>query len=192
MASKFEEKIKEATKVVKEKKTRAYSKAVCSDLAQALINSPDYTEKAYVENNGKLECIETNPGRALRDAIKNNVGRKLNIDKSEMGAFDNIEYGKDMGKALVDVSSAIVHNMMKTGRRFTLLPSRPDEAKMNFSIVKAPQKEVEKRKLEKQEVGGKVTYVSTPTQEISVTKEHYKGKVENKAPSACKSTKPKK
>jgi len=159
--SKYQEKQKEIRKALEGNNAVSHSKGDLVALTQALLNSPEEAIDCYVKDGESgYTVMPTNPAAEFRNALKRMIGDTFDIDKTELGSLDTVEFSKGLAEAVDDVALHAIKGYMEAGRKCVFPLTNPDDARMGISISKVPERVSESVKFVKND-DGSVEKIST-------------------------------
>lgn len=159
-----------------EKKSTANSTGLQAEVFTNLANTPDYQSVAYL--NDAETPVKDDTVNKFRGAVTNAVGRALKLDKQSLEeAKEKVEFTKSEGDALAKFAQLGTRKYLETGRRLTLEPTTPDEARMSIMYENVPEKVAATTKIEQQADG---SYKVVPTGKEVTTLAHTNLKAGNK------------
>lgn len=159
-----------------EKKSTANSTGLQAEVFTNLANTPDYQSVSYL--NDAETPVKDDTVNKFRGAVTNAVGRALKLDKQSLAeAKEKVEFTKSEGDALAKFAQLGIRKYLETGRRLTLEPTTPDEARMSIMYEKVPEKVSATTKIEQQADG---SYKVVPTGKEVTTVAHTNLKAGNK------------
>ncbi len=157
----------------------ARGRIVCSvsnsdlnELAHAMLNSPEHVSRRYDTRGQTPEYTEARPVQRYRESMKPML-KTLGLDKHDIEAMDTVVISKEHAAAMMDVSTTVVHDYLKAGRKLSMPVMAEDEAKMEINMTLAPERESVNR--------------FSGDGAVTVTKERKIAKASNKVPAWLKS-----
>lgn len=175
----------ETSNRAKGRTSSAVSRSDLEAMATTLLNTPDHTVTAYsyaakdTSGTGEPVGVEKKPAKRYRDSLKPML-KSLGLDKHDVDKVDSIPIQKEHAAAMMDVSTTVIHDYMRAGRKFSFPITEPDETRMEIACVVAP---------ERTSVGNRFKKDSEPDDTVTVTKERTIIKAKNPVPYWLKDTK---
>ena len=162
------------------RKTIASSRQDLDNMASALINTPEHEVTTFSTNsfdeNGDPEKITSQPVKRYRNSLKGMV-KNLGIDKYDADKLDDMQFSREHASAIVDLSTTLIHDYMKAGRKLSLPITSKDECKIEMYMDEAPERIT---------TGGQF---GKETNKQTLTKKRKVGKIKNSVPSWLKKSK---
>ena len=168
----------------KGKTSSAVSRSDLEAMAVTLLNTPDHEVTVYpysakdTSGTGEPVGVTKKPSKRYRDSLKPML-RNLGLDKHDADKIDDITLSKEHAAAMMDVSTTIIHDYMRAGRKFSFPITEPDEARMEIMTAVAP---------ERTSVGNRFKKDDSSDSTITVTKERAIVKAKNHVPHWLKTT----
>jgi len=177
LCSEIKEKIDSSNRA-KGRTSSAVSRSDLESMATALLNTPDHEVTVYsysakdTSGTGEPVGITKKPSKRYRDSLKPML-RNLGLDKHDADKIDDIPMTKEHAAAMIDVSTTVIHDYMRAGRKFSFPITEPDETRMEINCVIAP---------ERTSVGNRFKKDDTADDTVTVTKERAILKAKNPIP----------
>jgi len=186
--TKYEVLCNEIAAKVKETNSSRHSKGDFVDMAQALLNSPEYVVEYKLKDGtkGQPMSVKSEPVKKYRESLEP-VLKSFGIDSSEMGKLQDVQFSKKHAEAVTELASLLVKDLTGTGRKLILPITQMDETQMEISQVKVPKKTAATTKIVKDEKTG--DYSTVPTGKEVTTAAHSAVKASNKVPAWLKTEK---
>ena len=162
----------------------AVSRSDLEAMTTVLLNTPDHEVTVYPyaakDTSGTNEPIGVmkKPVKRYRDSLKPML-RSLGLDKHDADKIDDIPITKEHAAAMLDVSTTVIHDYMRAGRKFSFPITEPDETRMEINCVMAPERTSVGNRFKKDDGDDSVT----------ITKERAIIKAKNPVPYWLKDTK---
>ncbi len=144
LCSEIKEKI-DANNRAKGRTSSAVSRSDLEAMATTLLNTPDHEVTMYsysakdTSGTGEPVGVIKKPSKRYRDSLKPML-RSLGLDKHDADKVDEIPISKEQASALMEVSTTVIHDYMRTGRKFSFPITEPDETRMEINCVMAPER----------------------------------------------------
>ena len=177
LCSEIKEKIDSSNRA-KGRTSSAVSRSDLEAMATTLLNTPDHEVTVYsysakdTSGTGEPVGITKKPTKRYRDSLKPML-RSLGLDKHDADKIDDIPMSKEHAAAMLDVSTTVMHDYMRAGRKFSFPITEPDETRMEMNCVIAP---------ERTSVGNRFKKDDEADDTVTVTKERAILKVKNPVP----------
>ena len=177
LCSEIKEKIDSSNRA-KGRTSSAVSRSDLEAMTTSLLNTPDHEVTVYsysakdTSGTGEPVGITKKPSKRYRDSLKPML-RNLGLDKHDADKVDDIPMTKEHAAALIDVSTTVIHDYMRAGRKFSFPITEPDETRMEMNCVIAP---------ERTSVGNRFKKDDDADDTVTVTKERAILKVKNPVP----------
>ena len=177
LCSEIKEKIDSSNRA-KGRTSSAVSRSDLESMATALLNTPDPEVTVYsysakdTSGTGEPVGITKKPSKRYRDSLKPML-RNLGLDKHDADKIDDIPMTKEHAAAMIDVSTTVIHDYMRAGRKFSFPITEPDETRMEINCVIAP---------ERTSVGNRFKKDDTADDTVTITKERAILKAKNPIP----------
>ena len=177
LCSEIKEKIDSSNRA-KGRTSSAVSRSDLESMATALLNTPDHEVTVYsysakdTSGTGEPVGITKKPSKRYRDSLKPML-RNLGLDKHDADKIDDIPMTKEHAAAMIDVSTTVIHDYMRAGRKFSFPITEPDETRMEINCVIAP---------ERTSVGNRFKKDDTADDTVTITKERAILKAKNPIP----------
>lgn len=169
------------TKNVKETGSSRYSKGDYVDMAQAMLNSPEYAVDYRLKEGNKKEptTVTSEPVKKFRESLVPML-RAAGIDKTEADKIvQETVFPKKTAESFCECASLLVKDYTRTQRKLILPITTKDESQMEISQVVVPKKASNTNKIVKDEAGN---FSIVPTGKNVETLEHRALKATNKIP----------
>lgn len=183
LCDEIKEKI-DASNRAKGRTSSAVSRSDLEAMATTLLNTPDHEVTVYsysakdTSGTGEPVGVTKKPSKRYRDSLKPML-RNLGLDKHDADKIDDIPMTKEHAAALMDVSTTVMHDYMRAGRKFSFPITEPDETRMEINCVIAP---------ERTSVGNRFKKDDVDDDTVTVTKERAILKAKNPVPYWLKDT----
>lgn len=167
-------------------KSNNYSRSDMDQLAQAMVNDPDYEVPVYVRKGEKFEVVTEKPGQKIRDTIFAPLLKYAGVDKADMQLAQDYQVSRAGGEALAGFALHLTKAYLtERGRKLALPMTSDHESTMIISVKEEAEKAVDTNVIVKAEDG---SYNTVPTGKTVITKAHTKGVMSNKSPVWLKKT----
>lgn len=164
----------------------AVSRSDLENMATTLLNTPDHEVTVYAygakdtSGTGEPVGVAKKPAKRYRDSMKPML-RSLGLDKHDADKIDDIPITKEHAAAMMDVSTTVIHDYMRAGRKFSFPITEPDETRMEINCVVAPERTSVGNRFKKDE--------EEVDDSVTITKERAIIKAKNPVPYWLKTTK---
>ena len=181
--TRYEELCADITKKVKEKKSTRQSSSDLVDLTQTLLNTPEQKFSIYNKNDSSkkpaaVRVVE--PVKRYRESIAGIATKYFGVDKNEAAKLaDEVQFTKKDATAVMDVSTHVIKDYTRTGRKLIFPITSLDESQMEITQVEVPDKIIDIAKITPDANG---VYTRELTGEKKKTDAHYSMKASNKIP----------
>lgn len=142
------------------KATCSYSKSDLESLTLGLLNSPDHVVTEYQmkvsEADGTPVTIDKTPSRRYRESLKPML-KALGMDKNDAEKVNDIQFTKEHAAAVVSLSTTVIKDYLKAGRKLVLPVTANDEARMEMYCDTAPERINQNRFAKTEEEKAKVS-----------------------------------
>lgn len=144
MCDEIKEKIDSSNRA-KGRTSSAVSRSDLEAMATTLLNTPDHEVTVYSysakdqSGTGEPVGVTKKPAKRYRDSMKPML-RSMGLDKHDADKIDDIPFTKEHAAAMVDVTTTVIHDYMRAGRKFSFPITEPDETRMEINCVMAPER----------------------------------------------------
>ena len=144
MCDEIKEKIDNSNRA-KGRTSSAVSRSDLEAMATTLLNTPDHEVTVYSysakdqSGTGEPVGITKKPAKRYRDSMKPML-RTMGLDKHDADKIDDIPFTKEHAAAMIDVTTTVIHDYMRAGRKFSFPITEPDETRMEINCVMAPER----------------------------------------------------
>ena len=164
-----------------------YSESNLTEMTKTLLNDPSYVLEEISWKDGKEKKELVSPSKEFREAIMSDVSKCYGIDSGDSVKFNDFPLSTKTAAALNKVAfTAQKDSMTHGGRKFTFPANNSNEASMSIYTQKIPTKVFNARSISKDSDGN---YTSEKTGNVTIRKEHFAMKAENKLPANLKEIK---
>lgn len=185
LCAEIKEKIDSSNRA-KGRTSSAVSRSDLEAMTTTLLNTPDHEVTVYsysakdTSGTGEPVGVTKKPAKRYRDSLKPML-RSLGLDKHDADKIDDIPMTKEHAAAMMDVSTTVIHDYMRAGRKFSFPITEPDETRMEVNCVIAPERTSVGNRFKKDDDGSE--------EAVTVTKERAIIKAKNPVPYWLKDTK---
>lgn len=125
--ARLDEIVKRAKSDAKDGKLRkSFSRKFYNDVAEAVMNDPDYEFELAKVRDGKMEVVKTKPSRVFREKLFGPVMSTFNVDADDVKKFiETYQFSAAQANTLYDLMAAVNWEYMNTGK-ILRMPSKPD------------------------------------------------------------------
>lgn len=131
MAKSFTKRINDIVKAAKASSKdgtirKSFSRKFYNDVAEAVMNDPEYEFEQVKVKGGEPIVIKTNPSRAFREKILGPVMSTFNVDADDAKKFINdYQFTQAQANTIYDLMAAVNWEYMNTGK-ILRFPAKPD------------------------------------------------------------------
>ena len=141
-------------------KSTVYSKKLVKDLMNAYVNEDVTSKRVVADGENGYSVVETHPSEDFRKGLKKLVSKTYGIDSKEADKLDSVDIPANVTDPMVEIAGDVYADYLSTNKSLKFPMKEADQASMQISLVRAPEKTTSTKKIVQTSPG---VYESVPT-----------------------------